>query len=110
LNGVIGSKQGNPDFWNLGKILNYSLQEEPFIHLDNDLYLWSALPERLARAVIAQNPEGSDNWGFVYRPELLQQAIRAVSGWVPAEISAYPRAGVPRGARCGILGVDFLRH
>ena len=105
----------NPDWWALGKVLTYSLQEEPFVHIDSDVYLWSALPERLASAdVIAQNPEEFDNSDTYCQPNLIMQSIGAVKGWVPAEMSDYtPRAGIPRSACCGIVGgrrVDFLRH
>jgi hypothetical protein len=109
----------NPGWWALGKVLTYSLQEEPFVHIDNDVYLWSALPERLAHAdVIAQNPEAFDSSDLFennyYRPDLMQQSIRAVNGWIPTELSEYtPRSGTPRAACCGIVGgrrVDFLRH
>src|SRR5215831_11437259 len=37
----------DPEFWCLGKILAYSRQEEPFVHLDNDVFLWNPLPDSL---------------------------------------------------------------
>lgn len=44
--------------WALAKIYTYSLQKEPFIHLDGDIYLWEKLPEHLEKAdLVGQNFE-----------------------------------------------------
>jgi len=105
----------DPSWWAFGKVYSQSLQEEPYVHLDSDVYLWSPLPERLVRAdVIGQNPEAFSAADLHYRPDLMQQTIRSVKGWVPIEMSEYvPRNGVPRAVCCGIVGgchVEFLRH
>lgn len=35
-----------PDvYWSFIKVHVYSLQKEPFIHIDNDVFLWDAIPE-----------------------------------------------------------------
>jgi len=48
----------DPGWWALGKLYTYRAQREPFVHLDNDVFLWRPLPERLASApLLAQNPE-----------------------------------------------------
>lgn len=45
-------------FWAAGKLLTYSLQEEPFLHLDDDVFLFKPLPEEIVGAAIfAQSPE-----------------------------------------------------
>jgi hypothetical protein len=103
------------EWWNLGKLLAYSLQTEPFVHLDQDVYLWEPLPERLLSAdVFAQNPEPFTLGLSDYRPEVLEHALHSVGGWVPEEMThCLPIHGMLRGACCGILGgrrVDFIRH
>ncbi|MGY3792643.1 DUF6734 family protein [uncultured Aquimarina sp.] len=40
----------HPDLWALGKIYSYSIQDEPFIHVDNDVYVWGAFSEKLHNA------------------------------------------------------------
>lgn len=35
----------NSKLWVLGKLLTIQLQKSPFIHIDNDIYLWEKLPE-----------------------------------------------------------------
>ena len=37
-------------FWAYGKLIAYSQQTEPFIHIDNDVFLWQPLPERILNA------------------------------------------------------------
>lgn len=37
-------------FWAYGKLLAYNLQTEPFVHLDNDVFLWDPLPKKILNA------------------------------------------------------------
>lgn len=54
-------RDADPDLWALGKLVAYSIQDEPFIHLDTDVFLWRALPARLTSApVLAQHREQFD--------------------------------------------------
>ena len=47
-----------PHHWALSKIKTYSLQTEPFLHIDGDIYLPRPLPERVLNApLVAQNRE-----------------------------------------------------
>jgi hypothetical protein len=46
----------HPALWALSKIYTYSIQTEPFIHLDGDVFLWQKPGEKLlASQLIAQN-------------------------------------------------------
>ena len=108
--------ESDPDWWVLGKIYTYGLQTEPFIHLDTDVFLWNPMPERLASApVISQNPEYFGHDAFSYRPEAMEQALRATgAGWLPEEWYWYRSAGrAQRGDCCGVFGgncVEFIRY
>jgi hypothetical protein len=46
------------DFWAAGKVVTYSIQSGPFIHLDDDVFLFGYLPDRILEAgLFAQSPE-----------------------------------------------------
>jgi len=48
----------NPDFWAYAKIYAYSIQEEPFIHIDNDVIVFNKIPqEKLEAPLLFQNKE-----------------------------------------------------
>lgn len=50
------------DFWALGKIIAYSLQDKPFLHMDADAFFWKGIPKVLNnKEIFAQNIE-DDNW------------------------------------------------
>lgn len=107
----------DPTWWTVGKFLAIAEQDQPFVHLDADVFLWDPLPaDLLAAPVFSQNPEPfhiGDN-GY-YRPELIESVLAATgSAWLPEEWTWYRRAGVrPRGECCGIVGgtnVELLRH
>ncbi|WP_162941695.1 DUF6734 family protein [Desertimonas flava] len=102
-------------WWTVGKLVAIAEQSEPFVHLDPDVFLWNALPDRLTgAAVFAQNPEAYEPGSTYYKPELIETALTATGGWLPPEWDWYRRPGVvPRGECCGIVGgndVRLLRH
>lgn len=48
----------NPALWALGKIKAYSVQATPFLHVDNDVFIWKAFDDRIGTAsLVAQNLE-----------------------------------------------------
>lgn len=51
-------KGHHEDLWNLTKCFVYSLQQEPFLHVDGDAFLWRRIPEEtLACPLIVLNEE-----------------------------------------------------
>jgi hypothetical protein len=103
----------DPGWWMLGKLVAYSLQTAPFVHVDSDVFLWKPLPAHLSAApVLTQNPEYHQK--SQYGIEEIEAAVRAGEGAVPAEWEwACSLDHVVRVENCGILGgqdVAFLRH
>lgn len=46
------------ELWALGKMRSYEIQEEAFVHIDHDAYLWNRLPAYMEQApVLSQSPE-----------------------------------------------------
>jgi len=54
--------EADPGWWALGKLVAYSLQTEPFVHVDTDVFLWKPLPKTVSEApVFTQCPESYAN-------------------------------------------------
>ena len=54
-------------FWAYGKILAYCEQTTPFIHIDNDVFLWEKLPDRILNAPLCfQSHEPFKEEGYKY--------------------------------------------
>ena len=109
-------KSKNPDWWVFGKLYAYRAQTQPFVHVDSDVYLWKALPERVISApIFAQSPEyfafgDPHSW---YHPEICTSKINSNNGWLPVEWESYVINRGEKAVSCGILGgnaVDFIRH
>ena len=105
----------DPDWWALGKLVAYSIQDRPFVHIDTDAFLWKPLPPEMAEAqVLAQCPE----YFHRHSDRGWQDIATAFSGCestLPVEWQwAVSREdAVVREENCGIVGgshVDFLRH
>ena len=43
----------DPKLWAYAKIYTYSLQREPFLHVDGDVVIWDKLPKRIEKAQVA---------------------------------------------------------
>jgi hypothetical protein len=102
-------------WWALGKLLAYSLQDRPFVHMDSDVFLWKLLPPMLANAaVFAQCPEDHpvDEW---CGPRDIEAAFSKHAARLPVEWE-WVRSQQSNGFReenCGIVGgtrVDFIRY
>lgn len=105
----------DPDWWAIGKLYAYAAQQEPFVHIDNDVFLWEPLPQTLKLApVFAQHPEYTSYGTSFYRPESIEYDIRRHGGWMPEEFERYmPVGGQLKAENCGIVGgtsTGFIRH
>lgn len=47
----------HPDLWALGKIYTYSLQKEPFLHVDSDVFIWDRIFNINQSGLLVQNFE-----------------------------------------------------
>lgn len=53
----------NKDLWALSKIYAYSLQEEPFLHIDGDVFIWEKFSDKLMQGnLISQNLESATDY------------------------------------------------
>ncbi len=104
-----------PAWWALGKLYTYREQTEPFLHIDNDVFLWPGFPaEGLSGDVVAQNPEHAplSEAGY-YRPATMAAALRNTGGFIPRELSDYLSRSGDAALCTGIVGglaVPLLRH
>ena len=110
LDGLAGR---NPAWWMLGKLVAYRLQTGPFVHIDNDVFLWNRLPAHLIQApVLTQNPEYHQKTDYGITE--LSALLHGHGGWLPMEWEwACSLDHVVRVENCGIMGgqdAAFLRH
>lgn len=77
----------HPDVWALGKIYAYSIQDEPFIHADGDVFIYKKFDEQLEKAhLVCQNIENGFSYyeeifkkvrkNFIYIPEVLEDSMK----------------------------------
>ncbi len=108
-----GLSDQNPGWWALGKVEAYRRQEESFVHIDPDVFLWKRLPPEVESAdVFSQHAEPAVG---CYRPEEIEQSIAgAGNGWLPKEWLWYRKQrATQEGQCCGVLGgnrIDFINH
>ncbi len=101
-------------WWAAGKIYTYSAQNEPFIHIDNDVFLWKPLPVNSNTELFAQNPEYFEVGASFYMPEQIEALIANHGGWLPREWIWYRSSGLPQRAEsCGVFGggnTEFINY
>lgn len=105
----------DPDWWALGKLVAYRLQDRPFVHLDTDVFLWKPLPAGLVAApVFTQCPE-RHSLDEACSPHHVERAFAQAGLSLPAEWewSASRRLPYARQENAGILGgtnTAFIRY
>jgi len=97
-------------FWAYGKLLAYVSQDKPFVHMDNDVFLWEPLPGRILRAELCfQSKEPFELDGYKYYQMLKKVwADAPVKPWQIKENEVNDFA-----YNCGICGgnnLDFFRE
>lgn len=97
---------GEPnDLWALGKLHAYSLQDEPFIHVDSDVYIWAPLIKSKAPLMV-QNFEKHTYFNdilrnyravFSYFPPCLEACVATADGLWSVN------AGIMGGSDCAFI-------
>jgi hypothetical protein len=99
----------HPQLWALPKIFTYSLQNEPFLHVDGDVFIWKKFEDSLLTGkLIAQNLEmGTDLY------EKIMESLESSLTYFPTEILEDRKKNNPIYAyNAGIFGgadIDFFK-
>lgn len=108
-------ERADSGWWALGKLVAYSIQDEPFVHIDSDAFLWKPLPRHvIGSPVFALCPVFYANECNPL-PLEIERAFRERGLKLPLEWDWSRSRGSTcfREEACGILGgsdVAFLRH
>ncbi|PIF34378.1 hypothetical protein CLU81_5017 [Flavobacterium sp. 9] len=88
------------ELWALAKIKVYSMQEEPFIHVDGDVFVWSEFSNNLKKAaLVAQNKEKTTNYYH-----FMWTSIAPFLSYIPVEIEDFGKNASHLSANMGITG------
>jgi hypothetical protein len=94
-------------FWSYGKLAAYSLQREPFLHIDHDVFLLRRLPPRLLESeMFAHSIERGPAWTLCY--ESYVSALSAAP-WLPAwwrQSGAVPASHARVALNAAVVGGD----
>lgn len=90
------------NFWAYIKLYAYSIQDEPFIHIDNDVFIWDIIPyDKLTAQMLFQNKEMLEDHRSYY--DLIREA------WKFEQVDRTILRAEPSFAyNCGVVGVNDL--
>jgi hypothetical protein len=90
------------ELWALAKIKAYSLQTEPFLHVDGDVFIWQAFDNELvSQNIIAQNRE-VDKINYYER---VMQQLEQHCTYIPNEIRVErQKGGIIQSINAGVFG------
>lgn len=100
----------NEHLWALPKIHTYSLQDEPFLHFDGDVFLFEKLPSSILNAdLVSQNIEEATDYYLQTQVELLKHFRH-----FPKCVEADFKSVIPiKAVNAGILGgrnIEFIKE
>lgn len=94
----------HPKLFSLAKIKTYSLQKEPFLHIDGDLFLFRQLtPDLLKMPLISSNPE----LDLEFNRKILQETGRA-GFWLPDHLKGIENEAHIYSSNAGVIGGNDL--
>lgn len=92
------------ELWALAKIKVYAMQDESFIHVDGDVFIWSAFPNHFNKAaLIAQNIETATEYYF-----FMWNKITPFLSYIPQEMQDFDINTSNLSANMGITGGSDL--
>lgn len=87
-------------FWAYSKIYTYSIQNKPFIHIDNDVFLWDSISKEMKESRLCfQSLETPFEGGYGWYNGLLEVSSKA--GYFPQIVKDNP---VGYSLNCGLCG------
>lgn len=95
--------------WTVGKLFVYGLQTEPFLHVDNDIFIWSRFDQRIEEAdLVAQNPEVNQSY---YKPvvDSLMKSF-TLPKWLIKELGLKEKIVVSNTGVVGGNNFEFFKH
>lgn len=100
----------NKDLWALPKILTYSLQKEPFIHIDGDVFIFKQFNKILLKSeLIAQNIEEATDYYHVTKNQIVSKLT-----YIPACVKDdFQNNFSIKAVNAGVLGstnIDFIKE
>lgn len=99
----------HPDLWALGKVYAYSIQQDPFIHIDGDVYIYDKFNLELENSsLIAQNVE----YGFSFYDDVYKEIIDNFSYIPEALVESRSKNQKIVAVNAGLLGgnnIDFIQ-
>lgn len=94
----------NKRWWGFTKIEAYASQDKPFVHIDNDAYLWNKPSDDLLTAkLLFQSIETPFKDGYGWYPQLLK--VLKGTDFIPKQILDNP---VDMAFNCGVMGANDL--
>ncbi|MBB6371520.1 DUF6734 family protein [Chryseobacterium shigense] len=97
------------DFWALPKIKAYMLQNEPFLHVDGDVFIWEPFPDNLmSEGLISQNLEITTEYYSKMWDEIFPHLK-----FIPAEMEKYISKVNNYACNMGIFGgndINFINR
>lgn len=99
----------HPDLWAVSKLFTYQLQDDPFLHVDNDVFVWKKLNRIADAGLVAQN----EDVGYEYY-QRIWHAVTTHFSYIPdymkQDFQKHPEI---RACNAGVFGgqdVDFIKE
>lgn len=99
-----------PELWAIGKLFSFRMQDTPFIHVDNDIFIWGHFSENIEKAdLISQNKEENYTHNYKFFSDIIENFE-----YIPKSINnIWDKEKKVTIANAGIIGgnnLDFIHE
>jgi len=99
----------HPKLFSLAKIHTYSLQQEPFIHIDGDVFLWKRFSDSLLNAELISSNLEKD---LFFNEDILRE-VNQEFDFIPEHLKGVYERDTIFASNAGIFGgsnIEFIKH
>ena len=93
------------EFWAIGKLKAYEIQQEPFIHVDGDVYVWNRFGETIEKAALVSQQRDVD---FGHYSHAMKEALDQNYAFPEMMLEEFQNEQTMVSSNAGIIGGNDL--
>ena len=96
--------------WALGKLFAYGLQNEPFIHVDNDIFIWEKFNDEIEKAQLLAQHVDDEEGHYSFAIKHLKERGMIFPSVIQTDLEIYNRFNASNAGIIGGNNIDFFKE
>ncbi len=98
------------ELWAVGKLLAYGLQDEPFIHVDNDIFIWEKFSAKIEKAQLVAQHVDDEETHYNFAMDHLKTNNIQIPSILLKDLRRYNKYNASNAGIIGGNNIDFFKE